>query len=666
MLLLRLLLRPRSHEEGNPMSAVTRRPARAARRTGSSILVAAPLLAAALIAALLPPAQAPADAATCPTAASAYAGGDGTSGDPYLIGTTEELLRFATTSGDWVAGTHFLQTADISLAGCDWPRISTFNGSYDGDGHAISGLTVRVTGGQQVNGHGFVDYAGEDATFTRIRLVDVDIDTGDSGNLGALAGQSSATISGVSVSGTVIGSGYVGGLVGYAYSDGSITDSSSSATVTNASSFVGGLVGANEGPISRSSATGAVTGKWVVGGLVGQNLAATIAYSFATGAVEATASASPDSDGVGGLVGFNTTCCNLPAARILASYASGPVTGVVGSEVGGLVGENTQEIVDSYARGVVSGGTFGALVGANSGTITASASAGTPRIGSGTGTDTTPLVLKDVSAADGLTSYQTAGWKIVAGWETFVAGTTEWGMCAAISDGFPFLLWQVTSAPTGCTDPEGDDETEDGGGGSVAGGSSSVTPVLVDGATPTVPVGNGVWQQADGSTTPLTSVVSGVNQLRYSADGVTVTLTGGAGTSASNGLVVSPTGEIICEVCTALAEGQVIEAWMFSSPRLVAAHAIDGLPCQTFVVPVGSPLDGGGPVTAGAHTLQLALPTASGMQAVNVGVTVGGPVPASVPAGEGPVLPSAWLLAATGLVVLGAGVLRRGVLSARR
>ena len=71
--------------------------------------------------------------------------------------------------------------------------------------------------------------------------------------------------------------------------------------------------------------------------------------------------------------------------------------------------------------------------------------------------------------------------------------------------------------------------------------------------------------------------------------------------------------------------------------------------------PGGAPLDGGGTVTTGRHTLQLALPTASGMQAVHVGVTFGGPVPGSIPAGERPSVPAGpiafGLLAATGAAV---------------
>jgi len=183
-----------------------------------------------------------------------------------------------------------------------------------------------------------------------------------------------------------------------------------------------------------------------------------------------------------------------------------------------------------------------------------------------------------------------------------------------------------------------------GGGGDGAGNGAATTPLLSGGAAPGLTPGTAVWQQADGTTVPLPVSSPAAGQLRYQTDGLRITLTGGAGTSASGGLVVAPGGEITCEVCVDLATGEVIEAWMFSQPRLVAAHRVGDDPCQRFTIPVGAPLDGGGPVTAGAHTLQLALPTATGMQAVNVGVSVGGPVPASVPAGDTPSVP-VWLVA---------------------
>ena len=195
--------------------------------------------------------------------------------------------------------------------------------------------------------------------------------------------------------------------------------------------------------------------------------------------------------------------------------------------------------------------------------------------------------------------------------------------------------------------------------------ASLVAPSFVapGGVLPALPAGVGAWVQADGSSEPLAVSSPGVNQLRYAADGVEVTFTGGSGSSVSRGLVADANGEVVCEVCLQLAAGQVIEVWMFSTPRLVAAHLTEDLPCQRFSVPVVAPLDGGGPVVAGAHTLQLALPTASGMQAVNVGVTVGGPVPASVPAGEGSMPFGAVLfvlLGAAGVLVAGRRLVTAG------
>jgi len=171
------------------------------------------------------------------------------------------------------------------------------------------------------------------------------------------------------------------------------------------------------------------------------------------------------------------------------------------------------------------------------------------------------------------------------------------------------------------------------------------------GVQPSQPVASAAFVRADGSPQELAASAPGRGQVRYEADGIRVTLQGGPGTDVARGLVANPAGEIACEVCiTGLTAGQVVEVWLFSTPRLVAAHLTDDAECQLFTVPLSSPLDGGGPVESGAHTLQFTLATASGLEAVNVGLTVGGLVPTSVPAGEGPVTPYA--LVALMLVVL--------------
>ena len=126
---------------------------------------------------------------------------------------------------------------------------------------------------------------------------------------------------------------------------------------------------------------------------------------------------------------------------------------------------------------------------------------------------------------------------------------------------------------------------------------------------------------------------------------VTVAAAGGVG--ATTGINVATDGEIVCEICAQLAAGSVVEAWIYSTPRLAGAIRIDADiadgECPLLRIPVGAPLDGGGAIAPGAHTLQLRMLTTTGLEVlaipITVGDTVGGagsPVPASVPTGGGP------------------------------
>lgn len=73
-----------------------------------------------------------------------YSGGDGSKADPYVISTEEHLRAFAaaTVSGKLVtANRYFRLGADIALSGA-WTPIHNFAGSFDGDGHTASGMTI--------------------------------------------------------------------------------------------------------------------------------------------------------------------------------------------------------------------------------------------------------------------------------------------------------------------------------------------------------------------------------------------------------------------------------------------------------------------------------------------------------------------------------------------
>jgi filamentous hemagglutinin family protein len=204
-----------------------------------------------------------------------------------------------------------------------------FTGVFNGLGHTVSGLYTRRTG--YYTGF-FGNTSG--AIFHNIGLTGhTVISTAE--YVGGLAAYTNAgSVYNSFASGSVTGRFGVGGLLGYAVGG---------TTVINA--FTTGTVGGNNHSI---------------GGLVGYASAIDISYSHSSVTINST-------DGnVGGLVGYNNG-----GGSITNSYASGNVSGT--TSVGGLVGYNTGSITDSYATGNASGGGYiGGLAGRSNGTITQS------------------------------------------------------------------------------------------------------------------------------------------------------------------------------------------------------------------------------------------------------------------------------------------------------
>lgn len=169
----------------------------------------------------------------------------------------------------------------------------------------------------------------------------------------------------------VTGRYIIGGLVGE-LDGGSITNCHTTGQVSTGSpgEKVGGLVGRlTNGSISNCHATGAVTGGGYVGGLVGQLQEGSITNCYTTGTVTNPGTGSR----VGGLVGYQWK------GAITDSYATGAVTGR--NWVGGLVGSQQGtwpggSITRCYATGDVSYtgtpdyGYYGGLVGDALGDIT--------------------------------------------------------------------------------------------------------------------------------------------------------------------------------------------------------------------------------------------------------------------------------------------------------
>jgi hypothetical protein len=289
-----------------------------------------------------------------------YGGGSGTSDDPHLIYTAEQMNAIAAEPNDW--DKHFKLMEDIDLGGSAFNAIGNhsnpFSGVLDGNGHTISNFTGTW---------GLFRYVeGPDAEIKNLGLIDPNVVGGP--QAGSLVSQltygiisncyvdGGSTSEGVFYTGGLIGSNYggtidnchtsgrvsssrhvLGGLVGWNGDRGTITDSSSSADVssfaTGGEVAVGGLVGENRGGIGRCYSTGAVSGLYGVGGLVGFNGSGVVSDCYSHSTVNA------DQLGVGGLVGSN-------GGIITRCYAAGSVTG--SSDVGGLVGRNSGSVTDCF------------------------------------------------------------------------------------------------------------------------------------------------------------------------------------------------------------------------------------------------------------------------------------------------------------------------------
>jgi hypothetical protein len=220
--------------------------------------------------------------------------GSGTAEDPYQIYTPEQMNALGMHAGMW---SHIKLMADLDMSantGTQYNIIGQypyFTGTFDGNGHIISNLTIAASNQNHVGLFGGVGSWGQ---IRNLGLINVNV----SGYqwVGGLAGFSFGTITACYATGSVSGVYQVGGLAGF--SSGTITACYAADSVNSSGSEIGGLVGSNRGAVTTCYATGSVRGGGNVGGLVGFN-DGPITTCYATG----TTGSFSGSSRVGGLVG---------------------------------------------------------------------------------------------------------------------------------------------------------------------------------------------------------------------------------------------------------------------------------------------------------------------------------------------------------------------------
>ena len=150
--------------------------------------------------------------------------------DTIYLRTAEDLAGFSRncTLDSWSQGKTVYLEADIDLTGVDFAPIPTFGGTFEGQGHTISGLSITGSG----NVRGLFRYIQPTGSVRDLH-VSGSISPADRKNvLGGLAGKNQGTITMCSFSGTVSGLDSIGGIAGINEAQGEIINCAFSGSVT--------------------------------------------------------------------------------------------------------------------------------------------------------------------------------------------------------------------------------------------------------------------------------------------------------------------------------------------------------------------------------------------------------------------------------------------------
>lgn len=251
--------------------------------------------------------------------------------------TEEDLIQFSQDCSldVWSQGKTVYLDADLDLDNMDFIPIPTFGGIFDGQGHKISGLSVKVEGSNQ----GLFRYLQEDGIIKDLTVEGVIIPTGEKSTIGGIVGHSNGILENCNFSGFVKGKDTVGGLVGWTCSTAMIINSNFDGVVYGEGK-VGGIVGHNGGTVLRCSNDSKVN-TTVEEQKLGLSDITLDNINFS--------SLVPDATDIGGIAGFNTGIIQSSENYGKVGYPH------VGYNVGGITGRQSGYVTKCINYGTVYG-----------------------------------------------------------------------------------------------------------------------------------------------------------------------------------------------------------------------------------------------------------------------------------------------------------------------
>lgn len=169
--------------------------------------------------------------------------------DSVEISTAEEFAEFAEgcTLDSYSVGKVFVLKNDINLSGTGIKCVPSFGGTFDGNGHTISGLSIS----ENISAAGLFRYIEKSGTVKNLNVSGRLTPTGTAEKCGGIAGVNRGHIVNCSFTGAVAGNERCGGIAGVNEESGMISGCTASGRI-QADHFAGGIVGENFGHIRSS------------------------------------------------------------------------------------------------------------------------------------------------------------------------------------------------------------------------------------------------------------------------------------------------------------------------------------------------------------------------------------------------------------------------------
>nr|MCR5265313.1 hypothetical protein [Cyanobacteria bacterium RUI128] len=180
------------------------------------------------------------------------------SGITYYIDSVQDLQAFATLSGAQTEGNTFVLSRDLNMSSiANWVGISGFAGTFNGNGHVLTGL--------KSNTNGLFISATETAVVKNVGLEGVNINnpnnstSHDAGaDIGGIVGSNQGLVTNCYLVGDVKTKGaHIGGICGEG--KGTVSYCSADVNVQGGKQCVGGILGCLMGVVDHCLVTGTVT-----------------------------------------------------------------------------------------------------------------------------------------------------------------------------------------------------------------------------------------------------------------------------------------------------------------------------------------------------------------------------------------------------------------------